>query len=52
MKSNELELIKNLLDDYAEIVFDNVHEHSKQTTIDLVKGLKIIKREIKNGTVS
>lgn len=48
MKSNELELIKNLLDDYAEIVFDNVHEHSKQTTIDLVKGLKIIKREIEN----
>ena len=49
MNSNELELIKNLLDDYAEIVFDNVHEHSKQTTIDLVKALKIIKKEIENG---
>ena len=46
MKSNELELIKNLLDDYAEIVFDNVHEHNRQTTIDLVKALKIVKREI------
>ena len=50
MKSDELELIKNLLDNYAEIVFDNVHEHSRQTTIDLVKGLKIIKKEIENGT--
>ena len=46
MKSNELKLIKNLLDNYAEIVFDNVHEHSKQTTIDLVKALKIIKKEL------
>ena len=50
MNKDELELIKNLLDNYAEIVFDNVHEHSRQTTIDLVKGLKIIKKEIENGT--
>lgn len=46
MTNNELKLIKNLLDDYAEIVFDNVHEHSRQTTIDLVKALKIIKKQL------
>ena len=46
MTNNELKLIKNLLDDYAEIVFDNVHEHSRKTTIDLVKALKIIKKQL------
>ena len=46
MTNNELKLIKNLLDDYAEIVFDNVHEHSRQTTRDLVKALKIIKKQL------
>ena len=46
MTNNELKLIKNLLDNYAEIVFDNVHEHSRQTTIDLVKALKIIKKQL------
>ena len=46
MTNNELKLIKNLLDDYAEIVLDNVHEHSRQTTIDLVKALKIIKKQL------
>jgi len=49
MKSDELKLIHDLLDDYADIVFNDVHDHSKETTINLVKALKIVKREIENG---
>jgi len=49
MKSDELKLIENLLYEYAEIVFDNEHEHSRQTSIDLVKAFKIMKREMSNG---
>ena len=52
MKSDDLELIKNLLDDYADMVFNDVHDYDRQTPIDLVKALKIVKREIENGTVS
>jgi len=48
MQSDELKLIHNLLDDYADIVFNDVHDHSKETTINLVKALKVVKREIKN----
>ena len=50
MKSDDLELIKNLLDDYADMVFNVVHDYDRQTPIDLVKALKIVKREIENGT--
>ena len=46
MKIDELKLIHDLLSDYAEIVFDNVHEHSKETTVNLVKAIKVIKRRI------
>jgi len=46
MTNNELKLIKNLLDNYAEIVFDKVHEHNRQISIDLVKALKIIKKQL------
>ena len=46
MKRDELRLIKNLLDDYADIVFNDVHDHSKETTINLVEALKILKRAI------
>ena len=49
MEIDELKLVKNLLDDYADIVFNDVHDHSKETTINLVKALKIVKREIENG---
>jgi hypothetical protein len=51
VESNDLELIKNLLDDYADMVFNDVHDYDRQTPIDLVKALKIIKREIENGTM-
>ena len=50
MESDDLELIKNLLDDYADMVFNDVHDYDRQTPIDLVKALKIVKREIENGT--
>tara|TARA_R110000796_G_scaffold78068_4_gene174411 strand:- start:378 stop:533 length:156 start_codon:yes stop_codon:yes gene_type:complete len=51
MELNEIEvkLIHDLLDDYADIVFNDVHDHSKETTINLVKALKIIKRGKENG---
>ena len=48
MNNDELKLIHDLLDDYADIVFNDVHDHSKETTINLVKALKIIKRKIEN----
>ena len=51
MESDALELIKNLLDDYAEKVFNDVHDYDRQTPIDLVKALKIVKREIEEATV-
>ena len=51
MKSDDLELIKNLLDDYADMVFNDVHDYDRQTPIDLVKALKIVKREIEKATV-
>ena len=51
MESNDLELIKNLLDDYADMVFNDVHDYDRQTPIDLVKALKIVKREIEKATV-
>ena len=50
MKSNDLELIKNLLDDYADMVFNDVHDYDRQTPIDLVEALKIVKREIEKAT--
>ena len=50
MESNDLELIKNLLDDYADMVFNDVHDYDRQTPIDLVKALKIVKREIEKAT--
>jgi len=50
VKSDDLELIKNLLGEYAEKVFNDVHDYDRQTPIDLVKALKIVKREIENGT--
>jgi len=30
------------------IVFNDVHDHSKETTINLVKALKILKRAVDN----
>ena len=48
MKNIELELIKSLLDDYADIVFNDIHDYNRKTPIDLVKALKIVKREIEN----
>lgn len=45
MNSEELNLIKNLLEDYAEIVFDKVDEHNKSTTKNLIKALRIIKKQ-------
>jgi hypothetical protein len=46
MKRDELKLIYKLVDDYADIVFNDVEDHDKQTTIDLVYALKILKRDI------
>jgi len=46
MKRDELKLIYKLMDDYADIVFNDVDDHDKQTTIDLVYALKILKRDI------
>ena len=48
MKRDELKLIYKLMDDYADIVFNDVHDHSKETTINLVKALKILKRAVDN----
>ena len=45
MNSEELNLIKNLLEDYAEIVFDKVDEHNNSTTKNLIKALRIIKKQ-------
>lgn len=50
MKSDELKLIHNLLDDYAEIVFNDSEEYSRETTVNLTKALKIIKTLRKEKT--
>ena len=46
MNKDELELIKNLLDDYADMVFNDLHDYDRQTPIDLEKALKIVKKEL------
>ena len=50
MELKQLELVKNLLDDYADMVFNDVHDYDRQTPIDLVEALKIVKREIEKAT--
>ena len=50
MELKQLQLIHKVLDDYADMVFNDVHDYDRQTPIDLVKALKIVKREIENGT--
>ena len=50
MELKQLELVKNLLDDYADMVFNDVHDYDRQTPIDLVEALKIVKREIVKAT--
>tara|TARA_R100000995_G_scaffold70929_1_gene39550 strand:+ start:492 stop:656 length:165 start_codon:yes stop_codon:yes gene_type:complete len=52
VNSEELNLIENLLEDYAEIVFDKVHEHNKNTTKNLIKALRIIKKQTQTKGVN
>ena len=56
MKLKQLMLIYKVLDDYADIVFDNQHEHSEETIVETTEALRIvkielekIKEDIKNG---
>ena len=46
MKLKELMLIYKVLDDYAEIVFDNEHEHSEETIVETTEALRIVKIEL------
>lgn len=39
-------LIYKVLDDYAEIVFDNKHEHSEETIVETTEALRIVKIEL------
>ena len=46
MKLKELMLIYKVLDDYADIVFDNQHEHSEETIVTLTEALRTVKIEL------
>mgnify|MGYP001396896318 FL=1 len=46
MKLKQLMLIYKVLDDYAEIVFDNKHEHSEETIVETTEALRIVKIEL------
>jgi hypothetical protein len=39
-------LIYKVLDDYADIVFDNQHEHSEETIVETTEALRIVKIEL------
>ena len=56
MKLKQLMLIYKVLDDYADIVFNDVHDHSEETIVETTEALRIvkielekIKEDIKNG---
>jgi len=46
MKLKQLMLIYKVLDDYADIVFDNQHEHSEETIVETTEALRIVKIEL------
>ena len=46
MEFKQLMLIYKVLDDYAEIVFDNKHEQSEETIVDTTEALRIVKTEL------
>jgi len=50
MKNKELKIIHDVLDDYADIVFNDQDDYSEETIVGVTEALRIIKIEIEKAT--
>ena len=46
MKIKQLQLIHNVLDDYADMVFNDQDDYSEETLVNLVEALRTVKIEL------
>ena len=46
MKIKQLQLIHKVLDDYADMVFNDQDDYSEETLVDLVEALRTVKIEL------
>jgi hypothetical protein len=46
----QLQLIHKVLDDYADIVFNDTDDYSEETLVDVTEALRTVKKEIENET--
>ena len=50
MKLKQLQLIHKVLDDYADIVFNDKDDYSEETIVDVAEALRTVKIELEKAT--